>query len=286
MKSDIGLVLEGGGMRGVYTSGVHEYLLEKGIHYQYVVGVSAGASNSCTYVARQKGRGRRVNLDYLSDWRYMGLRSLLLKGSYFGLDFLFEDIPNELDIFDYETFYRSPGIFRIGATNCITGEADFFDKHEITTGLKHIKASCSLPLLSPMVEIGGIPYLDGGVAEPIPVKKALEDGCEHVVVVLTQPAGYRKSPSGQGAELLYEAAFRKYPRLVKTLKERHRKYNETLEFVEDLEREGRATVIRPDGSLRLHRFEKDVTVLGKLFDQGYADASALGEKLQTLFFKE
>lgn len=273
METKTGLVLEGGGMRGVYTCGVHEYLLDQGIHYQYVVGVSAGASNSCTYIARQKGRGRRVNLDYLDDWRYMSFRSLLLKGSYFGLDFLFEDIPNRLDIFDFETFYSSPGIFRIGATNCITGNVDFFDKHEITEGLKHIKASCSLPLLSPVVEINGIPYLDGGVAEPIPVRKALADGCEHVIVVLTQPQGYRKAPSGKKTNLLYEAAFRKYPGLIHALKFRHQKYNETVDFVEALEKQGKATIIRPDGTLKLHRFEKDTAVLGALFDQGYRDAS-------------
>lgn len=273
MEANIGLVLEGGGMRGVYTSGVHEYLLQQGIHYQYVVGVSAGASNSCTYVARQIGRGRRVNLDYLNDWRYMGLRSLLFQGSYFGLDFLFGDIPEKLDLFDFDTFYNSPGVFKIGATNCITGKVDYFDKHEVTKGLKHLKASCSLPLLSPIVEIDGIPYLDGGIAEPIPVRKALADGCEHVVVVLTQPPGYRKKASGKKEMSLYQTVFRKYPALVQALATRHEHYNETLDFVEDLERQGKATVIRPDGSLKLHRFEKDPAVLGALFDQGYRDAS-------------
>lgn len=273
MQHKTGLVLEGGGMRGVYTSGVEEYLLQQGIHYQYIVGVSAGASNSCTYVARQKGRGRRVNLDYLKDWRYMGLRSLIFKGSYFGLDFLFGDIPDKLDLFDYETFFSSPGVFRIGATNCITGVADYFDKHQVTKGLKHLKASCSLPLLSPIVEIDGTPYLDGGIADPIPVRKALADGCEHVVVVLTQPEGYRKTPSSEKANRLYRMAFRNYPKLAEALENRHRLYNETVDFVEALEREGRATIIRPDGSLKLDRFEKDPTVLGALFDQGFRDAA-------------
>ncbi len=273
MELKTGLVLEGGGMRGVYTSGVHEYLLDQGIHYEYVVGVSAGASNSCNYVARQKGRGRRVNLDYLHDWRYMSLRSLLFKGSYFGLDFLFDDIPNRLDLFDYENFYKTPGVFRIGATNCLTGKVDFFEKHDITIGLKHIKASCSLPLLSPVVEINGIPYLDGGVADPIPVRKALADGCEHVVVVLTQAPGYRKTPSGKNANRLYKMVYPKYPALVHALETRHQQYNDTLDFVETLEKQGRATVIRPDGSLKLQRFEKDTAVLGALFDQGYRDAA-------------
>ena len=273
MLQKTGIVLEGGGMRGVYTSGVHEYLLEKGIYYPYVIGVSAGASNSCNYVSRQKGRGKRTNLDYLNNWRYMSLGSLLLTGSYFGLDFIFGDIPNQLDLFDYDTFYHSPGIFRIGATNCITGETDYFDKSHITTTFEHIKASCSLPFLSPMVKINGVPYLDGGISDPIPVRKALADGCEHVVVVLTQPQGYRKGPTSQKMNFLYRMIFGKYPALVKSLEVRNRYYNETVDFIEELERKGKATIIRPDGSLRLQRFEKDRFVLEKLFEQGYRDAS-------------
>jgi predicted patatin/cPLA2 family phospholipase len=269
----IGLVLEGGGMRGVYTSGVHEYLLEKNIYYPYVVGVSAGASNSCNYVARQKGRGKRTNLDYLKNWRYMGLRSLLCTGSYFGLDFIFGEIPNQLDLFDYDTFYHSPGVFRIGATNCITGQTDYFDKSQITTGFEHLKASCSLPFLSPIVKIDGIPYLDGGIADPIPVRKALADGCDHVVVVLTQPFGYRKGPSSKKMNFLYHTVFGKYPNLVKSLESRNQYYNETVDFVEELERQGKATIIRPDDSLQLQRFEKNPSILEKLFAQGYGDAA-------------
>ncbi len=272
MLKKTGLVLEGGGMRGVYTSGVHEYLLEQEIYYPYVVGVSAGASNSCNYVARQRGRGKRVNLNYLDDWRYMGLRSLIFKGSYFGLDFLFGDIPERIDPFDYESFYSTPGIFKIGATNCLTGKTDFFEKHA-AKGLLHIKASCSLPLLSPVVMIDEVPYLDGGIASPIPVQKALDDGCEHVVVVLTQPEGYRKKPLSPKTRLLYRVAYRKYPKLVRTLEARHQNYNASLELVAKLEREGRATVIRPDGSLKLSRFEKNVAVLGELFEQGRRDAA-------------
>lgn len=271
MNKKTGLVLEGGGMRGVYTSGVHEYLLDQGIYYPYVIGVSAGASNSFNYVARQKGRGKRVNLDYISDWRYMSLRSLVFRGSYFGMDFLFGDIPERLDPFDYETFFSTPGVFRIGATNCLTGQADYFDKDQMTRGMQHLRASCSLPLLSPVVDIGGTPYLDGGVADPIPVRKALADGCEHVVVVLTQPPGYRKSaPSGK-MNLVYRSALKKYPELIHALETRHQHYNETVDFVEKLEQEGKATVIRPDGSIQLHRFEKDTAVLKRLFEQGYRD---------------
>jgi predicted patatin/cPLA2 family phospholipase len=269
----VGLVLEGGGMRGVYTSGVQEYLLDHQIYYPYVVGVSAGASNSCNYVARQKGRGKRVNLNYIHDWRYMSLRSLLCTGSYFGLDFLFGDIPDKLDVFDYETFFNTPGVFRIGATNCLTGKTDYFDKHEITTGLKHLKASCSLPLLSPAVKINGVPYLDGGIADPIPVRQALHDGCERVVVVLTQPAGYRKKPASHKMKFLYRNVFAKYPELVRALEARDTQYNDTLDYVEALEKKGIATVIRPDGSLKLDRFEKDAAVLGALFEQGYRDAA-------------
>jgi predicted patatin/cPLA2 family phospholipase len=268
-----GLVLEGGGMRGVYTSGVLEYLLEKKIYYPYVVGVSAGASNSCNYVARQLGRGRRVNIDYINDWRYMSLRSLLLKGSYFGLDFLFEDIPNKLDVFDFATFYQAPGVFRIGATNCLTGKIEYFDKQEITADLKQIKASCSLPILSPIIKINDVPYLDGGIAEPIPVRKALSDGCEHVVVVLTQPKGYKKEANSSKIKFLYRTFYRRYPEFIRTIENRHKNYNDTLAFVEELEYQGKAIIIRPDGSLKPDRFEKDAAKLGALFEQGYRDAA-------------
>lgn len=274
MQLKTGLVLEGGGMRGVYTSGVHEYLLDKEIYYPYVIGVSAGASNSCNYVARQKGRGKRVNINYLHDWRYMSLRSLLLKGSYFGLDYLFDDIPNRLDPFDYNTFYKSPGTFRIGATNCLTGETEYFDKQEITKDLKQLKASCSLPLLSPIVYIEGVPYLDGGIADPIPVRKALADGCDHLVVVLTQPQGYQKTANAAFVDFVYWSVFHRYPKLLERLKSRHKEYNETIAFIEELETQGKATVIRPDGSLKLARFEKDTQVLAALFEQGYRDAAA------------
>lgn len=278
-----GLVLEGGGMRGVYTSGVNEYLLENNIYYPYVVGVSAGASNSCNYISRQKGRGRRTNLDYLTNWRYMSLRSLLCKGSYFGLDFIFDDIPNRLDLFDYDTFYHSPGVFRIGATNCITGQTDYFDKADITVGLEHLKASCSLPFLSPIVKINGVPYLDGGIADPIPVRKALADGCEHVVVVLTQPAGYRKQVISKKMKFLYQAVFGKYPALVKSLEVRNQYYNETVDFIEEFAGQGKATIIRPDGTLQLRRFEKDASILGTLYEQGYRDASLkLYDKIELL----
>ena len=260
-------------MRGVYTAGVHEYLLEKEIYYPYVVGVSAGASNSCNYVARQKGRGRRVNLNYINDWRYMSLKNLVVNGSYFGLDFLFGDLPNRLERFDYDTFYHSPGVFRIGATNCLTGRTDYFEKRDITPDLAHLKASCSLPLLSPIVNIDTVPYLDGGIAAPIPVRQALADGCERVVVVLTQPPGYRKVAASKKMKWLYNVVFAKYPQLVQALVTRHRQYNETLDFVAELERQGTATIIRPDGTLRLRRFEKDATVLSALFDQGYRDAA-------------
>lgn len=272
MLKKTGLVLEGGGMRGVYTAGVHEYLLEQEIYYPYVIGVSAGASNSCNYVARQKGRGKRVNLKYLDDWRYMGLRSLIFKGSYFGLDFLFGDIPERIDPFDYDSFYSTPGTFKIGATNCLTGKTDYFEKHE-TKSLLHIKASCSLPLLSPVVMIEGRPYLDGGIGSPIPVQKALDDGCEHVVVVLTQPEGYRKEPLSARARFLYRAAYGKYPELVNTLEARHQNYNDSLELVAELERCGKATVIRPDGTLKLSRFEKNIAVLSELFEHGRRDAA-------------
>lgn len=173
LKQKTGLVLEGGGMRGVYTSGVHEYLLDQGIYFPYVIGVSAGASNSFNYVARQKGRGKRVNLDYVSDWRYMSLRSLIFRGSYFGMDFLFGDIPERLDPFDYDTFFHYPGSFPDRRYQLPDRTGRLLQQGSDDTG---DAAPAGLLLLAAPVACcrhWRHPYLDGGVADPIPVRKAL-----------------------------------------------------------------------------------------------------------------
>ncbi|MCX7708740.1 MAG: patatin family protein, partial [Clostridia bacterium] len=168
----VGLVLEGGGMRGLYTAGVLECFLERGLYFNYVVGVSAGACNAASYISRQKGRNKIVNTRFVKDWRYLSLRNLLLKKSAFGMDFIFDEIPNKLVPFDFETFYKENCDFYVGATDCRTGKAVYFSKDEMKKDFDALRASSSIPLLSPIVHINSMELLDGGVADPIPIRKS------------------------------------------------------------------------------------------------------------------
>lgn len=188
-----GLVLEGGGLRGIYTVGVLDVLMEEELFPDYAVGVSAGAANAVSYLSGQKGRGYRVNTQYLGDKRYMSLSNLIRKHSLFGMDLIFDEIPNALDTLDYEAIQRSPIEFYTGVTSCEDGQALYFGKEYLANNCDLLCASASIPIISRPVEIDGIPCVDGGVADPIPVQKALDDGCEQIVAVLTQPRGYRQS---------------------------------------------------------------------------------------------
>lgn len=274
----LGLVLEGGGMRGVYTCGVLEYFMDSAFYPGYVVGVSAGASNAASYIARQKGRNRRLNLNYVRDWRYMSLRNLFLEKSYFGMDFLFDALPNRLEPMDYETFNNSSVRFVVGTTNCKTGKPVYFEKHNLGERFEVLRATVSLPMIAPIIEYDGYELLDGGISDAIPVHKALSDGCQKAVVVLTRNDDYRKKPPKftKGLELWY----RKYPELTKTLLARSEQYNATLDDLHALEKQGKVLIIRPTMPLSVDRLERNPDKLEALFNQGYADAEALSEKIR------
>lgn len=271
------LVCEGGGMRGVYTAGVLQAFMEGGFLADELVGVSAGASNGVSYVSGQLGRGCRTNVDYAGDKRYVSVQSYLRTGSVFGMDFIFGEIPEKLDPFDYDAFYASSCGFYAGATDVHTGKAVFFGKEEVTHGLEVIRASCSMPLFSPMVEYKGGLYLDGGVADPIPIDWALENGADRLVVVLTQARGYRKK--AQSMRAVYHAMYRKYPKLVQAMDLRHLKYNHTLERVARLEQSGKAIVVAPPQKLAVDRFGKDRDKLEAAYGVGMACGQAALEKL-------
>lgn len=268
-----GLVLEGGGLRGVFTAGVLDAFLEGNFHADYVIGVSAGAANGVSYVSGQKERGLRTNTDYLHDPRYMGLRSLLLHRSLFGMDFIFHEIPQHLDPFDYQAFYENPCEFWTGAIDIRTGETVYFGKEEIGDDLEALRATTSLPLLSQPVAYQGRLLLDGGTADPIPVRRALADGCDRVVVVLTRERGYRKSP--QSFRAAYRSAFRRYPAMIHALDTRHRIYNDTLDFLAGLECGGTAAVIAPASPPQVHRIERDRDKLLALYQEGLEAGRAL-----------
>lgn len=274
----IGLVLEGGGMRGVYTSGVLEFFMEKDLHFNHIVGVSAGACNAASFISRQKGRNKAVTIDFIKDKRYFGMRNLIREGSLFGWDYIFNEIPNRLVPFDYDAFYNSSVQFLAGTTDCKTGEVVYFSKEEMTRDFDVLRASSSLPLISPIVNINGHELLDGGLADPIPIRKSIQAGNKKHVIVLTQNKGYVKKPESLLA--LYKMKYKKYPGLLHTMTTRHQMYNETLEFIEELEQEGSCFVIRPTKPLRVGRFEKDPGKLLDLHQNGYEDAREMYQRLR------
>ena len=268
-----GLVLEGGGLRGVFTAGVLDAFLDGNFHADYVIGVSAGAANGVSYVSGQRERGLRTNTDYLHDPRYMGLRSLLLHRSLFGMDFIFHEIPQHLDPFDYQAFQENLCEFWTGAIDIRTGETVYFGKEEIGDDLEALRATTSLPLLSQPVAYQGRLLLDGGTADPIPVRRALADGCDRVVVVLTLERGYRKP--AQSFRAVYRSAFRRYPAMIRALDTRHRIYNDTLDFLAVLECGGTAAVIAPATPPQVRRIERDRDKLLALYQEGLEAGRAL-----------
>lgn len=279
---NLGLVLEGGGMRGQFTAGALDFFLDRGIDFDYVIGVSAGACNGTSYISRQRGRNKIVNTAFVKDWRFVSFRSLIVRGSLFGMDFIFDAIPNKLVPFDTETFLKSRVTFKVVTTDCATGRAAYYEKADFDSKFSVLRASCSMPLLSPMVEFRGRKLLDGGIADPVPIRKAVADGFIKNVVILTRNRGYKKNPVKLSEELLYRARYHKYPALIKTILQRPDIYNETLDYLDELERRGQAVVIRPTAKLKVGRLEKNIDRLMELYKQGYRDAAAAWEKIKAL----
>lgn len=267
-----GLILEGGGMRGVYTAGVLDFFLDKNIEFSSCYGVSAGSCHACSFLSKQKKRAFSVNVDYLKDKRYASLYSLATTGDYFGAKMAYETIPEKLNLYDYEEFNKYKGKFFAVVTNCETGKAEYFQIKDMKKDINVIRASSSLPLLSRMVNINGRKYLDGGMTDSIPVKKSIEDGNIKNVVILTRDKKYRKSRNK--LIRLMKIKYKKYPALVEAMAVRHIKYNKTLDLIEEEKKAGRLYVIRPHRPVEIGRLEKNKDKLTALYEQGYKD----GEK--------
>jgi predicted patatin/cPLA2 family phospholipase len=266
-----GLVLEGGGMRGVYTAGVLDYFLEQKLYFPYVVGVSAGACHGSSYVSKQQGRNRQVTIDYVKHPDYISYRNLILKKELFGMDFIFEKLPNELVPFDFTTFNSSTDKFMIGTTDCLTGEPVYFEKSEFPEDvLKLIRASSTLPFMAPAVEFQGKTLMDGGIADPIPIRKALNDKVNKNVIILTKHRGYRKKKSSFSWVPRY--AYKQFTGLTSALETRYKVYNETLDYIEDLESKKEVLVIRPSQSMKVGRAERNPVKLTQLYELGHEDA--------------
>ena len=277
----IGIVLEGGGMRGIYTAGVLDFFINKNIYFQYVIGVSAGACHALNYLSGQKGRDKDIALKFLGDKRYLSFRNLIRTGEIFGFDFIFGELSEKLLPFDYETFEKSKQELVVGVTNCVTGQCEYFYKSKTSTDeiLKVVRASSSLPFISKEVIINGKAYMDGGISSSIPLKKAIDDGCEYNIVVLTRNKGYRKKPS-KLTRKLSKLKYRNFRGLSKAVGERYKKYNSELEFVENMEKEGKVFVIRPQKHINVSRVEKDKNKIFQLYKQGYIETAQIYKDLK------
>ncbi|RKP49983.1 patatin family protein [Cohnella endophytica] len=272
--NSMGLVLEGGGMRGVYTAGVLEFFAEQDLYFPYTVGVSAGACMATSYLSKQRGRNKVINTDWVKDPRYISWRNFWKSGQLFGMDFIFDEIPNSLVPFDYETFGQSREELVVGTTDIETGETVFYRKSEPGFDLaKVLRASSSLPFIAPIVEYGGRKLLDGGISDPIPVRQAEQDGYRRNVVILTRNDEYRKSRNR--FSWIVRRVFGKFPKFVKIMLSRHEIYNGTVDYVRKQEKNGSCFVIRPKEPLKVGRMEKDPVKLDALYMQGYEDAKQL-----------
>lgn len=267
------LVLEGGGLRGVFTCGVLDCFMDNGIRFPFTVGVSAGACNGLSYMSGQRGRARASNIDLMDKYHYVGFRYLLTQGCIMDFKLLFEDFPEKIIPYDYDAYFSNPDRFVMVTTNCLTGKAEYFEERQSSARVMDIvRASSSLPFVSPITYVDGVPMLDGGIVDSIPVQYAMDMGYDRLVVVLTRNRGYRKK---NGSMPLAKAMYRKYPLLQKALSQRNAVYNRTMELVERLEDEGRIIVIRPVKPVQVGRMEKDTAKLAALYDEGYDVASRL-----------
>ncbi|MDD3959453.1 MAG: patatin family protein [Clostridiaceae bacterium] len=275
-----GLILEGGTLRPIFSAGAMDCLLDHDIMFPYCIGVSAGISNGVSYISRQKGRNLDILKLYRHDKRYIGKRNLLTSRSLFGVDFVFGTIPNELIPFDREAFLRHEGTVLAGVTNALTGKAEYLDCKEIDEENTILRATCAIPGAFPAVHWKGSTYYDGGIADSIPIRKAMADGQEKNLIILTQPADFRKAYAKE-----YNFAIRligkKHPLMVDLLRNRHHLYNETLVHCERLEEDGKAVILRPD--YPLNSLEKDIGQIERNYRHGYELCSANLARIRALF---
>lgn len=267
MNKKTGLVLEGGAMRGIFTAGVTDIMMENGIDFDGVIGVSAGAAFGCNYKSKQNGRAIRYNLKFCNDKRFCSVQSLIKTGDMFGAEFCYHELPSKHDIFDTKTFEENPQEFYVVCTDVITGKPVYkrLDKAEYND-LEWIRASASMPLASRIVEIDGYKLLDGGISDSIPLAYFQKIGYEKCVVILTQPKGYIKIPS----KSIYAAKLmlRKYPELIKTLENRPEVYNKQVKYIRNEEKKGNVFVIAPEEKLPVNRVEHDADKLRAVYEIG------------------
>lgn len=276
ISQNTALVLEGGGMRGVFTCGVLDYLMDHHIEFPYTVGVSAGACNGLSYMSHQRGRGKFSNIDLLAKYKYIGIRPLLKRRGLIDQQLLFHRFPDRILPYNYKAYAENPNRFEMVTTDCRTGKACYWEeKHDEKRIIDIVKASSSLPYACPTIYVDGRPMLDGGIVDSIPLLRAVEQGYDKLVVVLTRNKGYRKSVK---EVMVPRFIYKEYPRLRVALRNRNKIYNEQLELVERLEDEGKIVVIRPEEPIVVGRMETNVRKLTDLYKQGYACAKKVMER--------
>ena len=278
----IGLVLEGGAMRGMFTAGVLDVLLDEQIAVDGAVTVSAGALFGINYPAKQRGRVLRYNLKYLHDKRYMGWHSLFTTGNVVNKAFAFYELPFTLDPFDQATFAASQIDFWVTLTNIETGEPEYVKITDAFAQMEALRATSAMPMVSRVVEIEGKKYLDGGISDSIPLDKAMALGYDKIIVILTRPLDYRKKPSNNW---LFKLFYRHYPKLIERWENRYAEYNQAVEKVIEMEKAGKIFVIRPSESLDISRLEKDLAKVQAMYDLGVKDGQAALSELKNYLAK-
>lgn len=274
------LILEGGTFRPIFTAGVLDALLDNNITFPYCIGVSAGITNGVSYISKQKGRNLEVLTKYRNDKKYFGYRNFLRCKSIFGLDFVFDEIPNKLIPFDMDTYRQYDGTVLIGVTNAKTGKTEYLDGKDLDDKATMLRATCALPIFFPVIKINGNEYYDGGICDPIPIRKSISDGNKKHLIILTQPKGYKKELSQKNV-FVSKLLSKKYPNLKDSFLTRHENYNETVKFCEELERQGKAIILRPE--YPLESFEKDVNKLKSSYNHGYESTIKHLNEIKSLF---
>ncbi|MBQ7304307.1 MAG: patatin family protein [Alphaproteobacteria bacterium] len=265
------LVLEGGAKRGIYTAGVLDVFLENGIMTDGVIGVSAGAIHGCSYVSKQIGRSIRYNLKYNDDYRFMSFKSFLKTGNVVDTNFAYYELPEKLDLFDHKTFEENNTKFYATCTNINTGKAEYILCPNLRQHyINYLRASASMPLVSQIVKLDNNCYLDGGISDSIPLKAAFDLGFDKNIVVLTRPKGYVKKPFS--LLWLVKLVYRKFPNFINTIKNRHKVYNQTIEYIEQLEDKKQIFVIRPSKLIKIGRMETNVEIIKQMYELGRQDA--------------
>lgn len=278
INGQTGLVLEGGGMRGVFTCGVLDWLLDNHIDFPYIIGVSAGACNGLSYMSRQRGRAKYSNIDMLEKYKYIGMKYLWTQRSILDQHLLYEEFPERIVPYDFDAYKRNPNKFEMVTTNCLTGQACYLSEKENYDRLVRIaKASSSLPYVCPVAIVDHTPMLDGGIVDSIPVERAMSLGYTRNVVVLTRNKGYRKTVRDIK---IPHFIYRRFPRLRVVLSHRCECYNRQLELVERLEEEGKIIVIRPERRMEVDRMESDIKKLKNLYEEGYVCAGRVLSGIQ------